>query len=352
MWSVSLLLFLWVFAEGHAWHLVLVGQHPLRDIALQWKSYGPMVGTFNLMVYGSLGFLGCLLARDSRVAYSNTAFALLFIGLLNSFTNFGHHTYHLPQSHLVKWVSCIVSLLEAIFVAKFLIDIIAHLRGRARRAADAAVRFILLMTMTWSFVHVGLAVAISIPPVNTLIHGTQFVMAHAMGSMLGIDSMALWAVLLFVIQRMLPSEHRLARPRWVFPAFTLLNVVMLALVGLIAWKGAVAGYLRYMGPAAPAEPLLFALFPQLFMLLGTGLAAVMLWVNVDWTLSLVPVLRGQPAGRPGRGRPPVDRSAVAGSPPAVEEGYAVTTPTTRWPGPRGCRYPGRAASAAGTSPGG
>ena len=27
------------------------------------------------------------------------------IGLLNSFTNYAHHTYHLPQSHVVKWVA-------------------------------------------------------------------------------------------------------------------------------------------------------------------------------------------------------------------------------------------------------
>ena len=105
MWYTSLLLFLWSFAEGHAWHFAVVGEQPLRDISIQWKSYGPLVGTFNLLVYGSLGYIACCRSGHTSSAVSRTGYCLLFVGIVNSFTNFGHHTYHLPQSHLVKWIS-------------------------------------------------------------------------------------------------------------------------------------------------------------------------------------------------------------------------------------------------------
>lgn len=291
MWYTALLLFLWAFAEGHAWHLALVGDYPLRDIALQWKSYGPLVGSFNLLVYGSIGYLACCLSKDSRYQYSNTAFFLLFVGLLNSFTNFGHHTYHLPQSHLVKWISCLVSLTETLILCKYLLDVASLLRRRTAKPQNPGVNFILASATAWSLLLVGIAVAISVPPINTLIHGTHFVMAHAMGSMLGIDSMLLWAALLYIIQRMVSAEHRLARPRAVVPIFLFLNVTLFLLVGLLSAKGLITGYLRYMGPAAPPPPHFLTLFPHLFMILGALLGAALIHVNIDWAISLLPFVR-------------------------------------------------------------
>lgn len=291
MWYTSLLLFLWTFAEAHAWHLSLVGDYPLRDIAVQWKSYGPLVGAFNLLVYGSLGYLACCLSGNSRYAYSNTAFFLLFVGVFNSFTNFAHHTYHLPQSHLVKWISCIASMAESILVLKYLLNVVSFCRRRNAAPKNPGVNFVLAMASLWSFLLVGIAVVISVPPINTLIHGTYFVMGHAMGSMLGIDSMILWAALLYIIQRMVPAEHRLTRPRSVVPVFALLNLGVLFFVLLLSINGLIMGYLRYLGPVAPAPPRFLALFPELFMILGGFLAVVILYVNFDWVQSVFPFAR-------------------------------------------------------------
>ncbi len=289
MWFTSLLLFLWAFAEGHAWHLAVVGDYPLRDMAIQWKSYGPLVGSFNLLVYGSLGYIGCRLVGDSRYAYSNTAFFLFYIGVFNSFTNFAHHTYHLPQSHVVKWISCLASLTEIVLVMKYLVDLGSRIRQRHAPTASPGVGFLMSMTTAWSCLLVGLAVLISVPPINALIHGTHFVMGHAMGMMLGIDSMALWAALLFVIQRMVPPTHRLARARAVVPLFTVVNIVIFLLVALLSVKGLFTGYLRYLGPLAQAPPKILALFPQVFMVLGILLAVSVLCVNVDWALAVTPI---------------------------------------------------------------
>ncbi|MCH7872153.1 MAG: cbb3-type cytochrome c oxidase subunit I, partial [Planctomycetes bacterium] len=290
MWYTAILLFLWTFAEGHGWHLALVSDYPLRDIAVQWKSYGPLVGSFNLLVYGAMGYLGCCVAGNMNYARSNTAFALFFVGVINSFVNFGHHTYHLPeQSLLVKWISVIASLAEAVLAFKYMLDIAALLRSRQARPGNQGVNFIVTMVTIWSFILVSSSVIISIPPVNTLIHGTHFVMAHAMGAMLGVDSMALWAVLLYIIQRSLPADHRLTRKSWTIPLFALLNVAIICLVCVLATKGVISGYLRYMGPAAPAVPRFMTLFPSLFMACGFALAVAILFLNVNWMVALLPV---------------------------------------------------------------
>lgn len=298
MWYTAFPLFMYAFAEGHGWLLAVVGDYPLRDIAIQWKSYGPLVGSFNLLVYGSLGYIACCLSKDSRYAYSNTAFCLFFVGVVNSFTNFGHHTYHLPQSHVVKWISCTMSLAECVLVFKYLLDVVNLIRRPSGASSSSGVAFIVRMTSFWSVLLVGIAVTISAPPINTLIHGTHFVMAHAMGSMLGIDSMVLWAALLYIIQRMVSTQHRLARSRSMVPTFALLNLSILLLVLLLSVKGILSGYLRYMGPAAPAPPAWLALFPTAFMTLGVCLALVVLYVNLNWAAAVVPFLRRQPAPRP------------------------------------------------------
>jgi predicted amidohydrolase len=147
------------------------------------------------------------LAGNDRYAHSRLAFFLFFIGVFNSFTNFGHHTYHLPQSHLIKWISCIASLCEAVIVVKLLLDIVKNTREKASDLP--AVHFLLKAGTLWSFLTVGSAVIISVPPINTLIHGTHFVMSHAMGSMIGIDSVVLWATLALGLGALAANSGRL-----------------------------------------------------------------------------------------------------------------------------------------------
>ena len=298
MWYTSLLLFLWAFAEGHGWLLGLVSDFPLRDLAIQYKSYGPLVGSFNLLVYGSLAYLVCCLSGNSKSAYSNTAFFLLFVGTLNSFTNFGHHTYHVPQTHVVKWISFIISMTESIIVCQYLLQFVSLLR-QPDKPQFRVVGFLVRATMLWSFFLVVIALLISIPPVNAIIHGTHFIMAHAMGSMLGIDSMVLWAVLLYIIQRMVPAEHRLNQSQPALGLFWVINLAMFLLVGLLSVKGVLNGYLRYLGPAAPAEPAWLVYFPEAFMVLGGVLAVALLYVNTSWFLAVAPLARkGRIAGAP------------------------------------------------------
>lgn len=194
MWATSAGLFLWTFGEAHAWLLPWLQARPLQDIAVQWKAYGSLVGSYNLLVYGALSWLNARLARNTGYARSNLAFSLFLLGILNSFTNYGHHVYHLPVSPLVKWVAFLVSMTEVVILGRVVLDCLGLANKWNAQRRRPVVAALLVSTTGWTAVQLALAVVISIPPLNSYVHGTLVVPAHAMGSLLGIDTMALLAV--------------------------------------------------------------------------------------------------------------------------------------------------------------
>lgn len=195
MWMTSFGLFTYAFVETHVFLLPYFREHPLRDMAIEWKSYGTLVGSFILLVYGALAYLADSLNPQGRYSRSTMAFALFWVGVLNSFTNYGHHTYHLPQSMVVKWTSFTISMTEIVILAKVVADTLAIARKSRGPAGTDGITMLLSATRWWTLVSLVLAILISVPPWNALIHGTLVVAGHAMGSMLGIDTMGLLAVL-------------------------------------------------------------------------------------------------------------------------------------------------------------
>jgi nitric oxide reductase subunit B len=247
MWATGILYFLYTFIEGHAYLIPAVGRYPIVDLQIQWKSCGSLVASFNLLVYGTLLYLAELISNDRSYAHSTKAFALMGIGILNSFTNFAHHTYHLPQSDVVQWIAFVVSMLEIMILASVFTDVKRSLeKGRPTDQFIPAVRF-LTLAKYWTLAMLALAIAISIPPLNTLIHGTHVVMAHAMGAEIGIDSFVLFGLIAYVIgetfTRCWRTQARLTHER-VEKAISNMN---LALIGLVAWlvmSGTITGLHR------------------------------------------------------------------------------------------------------------
>ena len=272
MWAVGFVFFVVTFCEQYAWLVPQVFDDPIVDRRLQWKATGTLVGAINLFVYGTALYLGEKLGTDPDVARSPKAFALFAVGLLNSFTNFAHHTYHLPQSHTVKWIAFVVSMTEVL-----VLFVVLHGVVRQLSVSGSAARLLLASSKWWTAVIIASAVLLSIPPLNALVHGTWVVPGHAMGAMIGIDSMVLLA---FVAWRV--GETAQLRMR-----ILLLNV---ALLGFVAWlhvAGVADGVARI--DADPAAITAFAYRPEwlrawlypLLALFGTvtavGLAA--LWAR-------------------------------------------------------------------------
>lgn len=271
MWSVSALLFIWTFIEAHLYLLPSLGSTPLMDMSIQWKSYGTLVGSFNLLVYGCVYFVAEKLFNCPDKARSNLAFALFFVGVLNTFTNYGHHTYHLPQSPYIKWISFVVSMLEILIFAKACLDIVrsSNMLSSCGRSKTPALLFVFATIWTWAQLFVS--ILMSIPPINAFIHGTPVVTAHAMGTMIAIDSMMLWAVAYFVVSKTYPARAAsLNRPSiqyWVVAT----NVFLFVFWGGIMLKGVSFGWERYTGQELFFTSVINQYYPAFFAIVGLGL---------------------------------------------------------------------------------
>ncbi|MEO6594971.1 MAG: cbb3-type cytochrome c oxidase subunit I [Planctomycetota bacterium] len=251
-WTVGTLFFVYTFVEGHAYLLPSVFENPVRDLQVQWKSCGTLVGSFNFLMYGSLTYVGEKLSGDPRYAQSKTAFWLFGVGCLNSFTNYVHHTYHLPQVHIVKWVAFVVSMAELIILLKVVVDVGRSLKKRDPAAFCGRGAW-LVQAKWWTVVMLFTSILISVPNLNSVIHGTQAVMGHAMGATIGIDTIVLLGTSSWLVVELHGSRvlTRLDAPLtrrtigWISGA-------LFALVGWLTAAGTVHGIARYNGEATPA----------------------------------------------------------------------------------------------------
>jgi len=116
-----------------------------------------------------------------------------------------------------------------------------------------AIRFMDLARQ-WTLVLLVLAIAISIPPLNSLVHGTHVIMAHAMGSEIGIDSFILFALIAFLFAETFPrcwaTQEKLASESM----SRTIDSLNLSLVAIFAWlmvSGVTVGLTRASSQPAP-----------------------------------------------------------------------------------------------------
>jgi nitric oxide reductase subunit B len=198
MWGVGLFFFLFTFLEQHAYLLPRVFADPVQDLRVQWKATGTLVGSFNLFVYGTIVYIGEKMTGDRSYGHSKIAYALFAVGLLNSFTNFGHHSYHLPQSAAVNWISFVVSMTEITILARCISDVWCLMREGGGEPNATKVAF--NSAKWWTFAILFSSIIISVPPLNSVIHGTYVVTGHAMGATIGIDTMVLLAAVFWLLK--------------------------------------------------------------------------------------------------------------------------------------------------------
>ena len=205
MWGTGIVFFFITFMEAHLWLLPFFRESVVRELIVQWKSYGALTGSWNMLVYGTAIYVATRIGQDDGPARSRMAFGLYFLGLFNLMFGWAHHTYLVPSETWIRTLAYFVSMTELFIFGRILWTWRSSLEFWRKNQYCAAYRFLFAADI-WVFVNLVLALLISIPALNFFTHGTHITVAHAMGSTIGINTMILLASVFYIIREALPQE--------------------------------------------------------------------------------------------------------------------------------------------------
>lgn len=294
MWISGGLLFLYSFFEAHLWMAPFFGNNIVRDLTVQWKSYGALVASWNQLIYGTAMCIMYLISQDRQVAYGKLPFFLFFLGFTNSLFNWGHHTYTVPTMGIIREVSYLISMTELFILARIIWTWRKSLSENQKFKHIMSCRF-LMATDVWVLLNLGLAIAISIPALNVFTHGTHIVIAHSMGATLGINSMILLASISYILTYRLNCEQKQCR-RFNF-AFWLTNISLLFFWCALVSAGVVKGYYLHTSPEIVHSQLMQNLRPylSLFLTAGCGVAIGLFLLAIPMFFTLIKQFANEPS---------------------------------------------------------
>ncbi|MBX2906138.1 MAG: cbb3-type cytochrome c oxidase subunit I [Taibaiella sp.] len=267
MWCTGLLFFLITIVEANLWLLPHFNNNIVRDITVQWKANGSMVGAWNMLIYGSTMFAMQQITGDSKMGYNKISFAFYFLGLTNLMFNWGHHTYVVPAHPAVKQVAYIISMTELAFLANIMLNWRANFSKKPIEAYRLSFLFFRAADI-WVLLNLILAIAISIPYINQYTHGTQITVAHAMGATIGINSLLLMGSVTFLFEKQMKSKWNKTILRGLRAIHVSLLFFWISLIGAGVMR-AVALYQHYYFAQVSKRMLPFL---QLFSMSGIFLA--------------------------------------------------------------------------------
>lgn len=272
MWFSGILFFILSFAESYLWLIPHFRDNIVRDMAVQWKSYGSLVGAWNMLVNGSALYIMEKMSGDKSVARKPLTFIMFFLGLFNLMFNWGHHIYSLPVSNTIRYTAYLVSMTELLILGKIIWNWRSSLSGARKHAHLLPYRFLTAADI-WIFLNLAMAILMSVPAINLYTHGTHITVAHAMGTTIGINTMLLLASACYACTRYSKGFSIKARAlisRGLFWTNGSLLLFWLSLIGAGVGKAA----LQVQQPDIPHALLMQKLAPwyAAFTISGAGIA--------------------------------------------------------------------------------
>ncbi len=275
MWSTGIIFFLITFLEQNLYQIPWFRESFLRELTVQWKSNGAMVGAWNQMIYGTSLFIAVKLSGDTKAGNSNKAFFFYFLGLTNLMFNWGHHIYNLPTSSWIRHISYAISMTEWILFISILRDF-RKKTSQQRHSGRISYRF-LIVAEYWVFANLCLALMMSIPAINRYTHGTHITVAHAMGATIGINSMILLASLATMLKVDRLALRRRQNIRFAFRIFQFAFVVFwLALIV----AGVLKGYREVALGIADFQIVMKPIWPVLLVFVLAGVVMFVSMVSI------------------------------------------------------------------------
>ncbi len=201
MWGVGIVFMIYHLSEAHFWIFSDVRNDFIKDMTIQWKSYGSFVGSFNMLVYGTAIYVMSKIKDNVNLAHGRKTFFFFFLGLTNLMFGWAHHTYALPTVPWIRYVAYIISMTEWIIFFNIIFTWSKKLKLEDKYKNLSAYRF-LIASEIWVFINLFLALLMSIPVINYYTHGTHITVAHSMGTTIGIDTTILFASICLIISKL------------------------------------------------------------------------------------------------------------------------------------------------------
>ncbi len=285
MWGTGIVFIAFHLSESYFWVFDYFREDYIRDLSVQWKSYGSFTGSWNLLVYGTAIFLMTRIKGDANIARSKTAFFFYFLGLANLMFGWAHHIYPVPSMSWIRLLGYATSMSEWLVLAYLLTQWILSLNKTEKKSHPLAYRM-LMITDIWVLINVLIALLISIPAINHFTHGSHITVAHSMGTTIGINTTILLASVIFLLSRIIKKEILQNSSKTIFAGMILFNISLVVFLTSLIIAGIIKGQWMYSEDANIYSILMEKIMPYLyiFMISGFGLF-------VSLTLIVTPLLR-------------------------------------------------------------
>jgi nitric oxide reductase subunit B len=237
MWSTGIIFFFITLSESYLWLFDYFTKNIVRDITVQWKALGSMVGSWNMLVYGTAIYVMEKTSGNMKLARSPMAFFFYFLGLINLMFNWGHHTYIVPAAPWVKMVAYIISMTELLILGNIILQWRKTATGALKNYKSIPYR-LLSFADGWIFLNLTLAIIISVPAWNYYTHGTHITVAHAMGATIGINTMLLFASVFYIGEQEAPLAFGKIK-KWAASGCVITNIALLIFWGSLIGSGLV-----------------------------------------------------------------------------------------------------------------
>lgn len=286
MWGTGIVFMIYHLSEAHFWLLPFFRENFVRDLSVQWKSYGSFVGSWNMLVYGTSIFVMAQIKHDDNIGRGKKAFFFYFLGLTNLMFGWAHHTYILPTQPWIRYVAYAISMTEWVVLFSIILDWKRSLSKQQVETSHFSYRF-LLATDFWVFINLFMALLISIPYINFFTHGTHVTVAHSMGTTVGINTTILLSSLFFILNR---NQYEVIKKatRTINLGFWIFNCSLVVFLTSLMFAGMKRSKWMYTEMSStPFNTMHESLHPSLtvFLLSGIGILAGIL-------LICIPLLKG------------------------------------------------------------
>ncbi|MBL1278854.1 MAG: cbb3-type cytochrome c oxidase subunit I [Fluviicola sp.] len=234
MWGTGIIFMIYHLSESHFWIFSNIRNDYIKDLSIQWKSYGSFVGSWNLLVYGTAIYLMAKIKGDDSIGRGKISFFFYFLGLTNLMFGWAHHTYIVPTAPWIRYVAYGVSMTEWIIFIQIIYSWGKSLSKEKKNTHLLVYRF-LIASELWVFLNLTLALLMSIPAFNYFTHGTHITVAHSMGTTIGINTTILLASVSYIVSKLVKSKG-LETQKVVTYGFYIFNVSL-----LLFWFALIAG---------------------------------------------------------------------------------------------------------------